>query len=272
MHSVLAALQEGRLIELPDSDKDRCLRYLATLIEAIPGFLAGFDFVGAVLARERAANTGIGRGWACPHGRVPGEGDLYSAIGWSPTGIDWGTTADAGPVHLVVMHYIPDSEKNVYLKELSTLAYAITGDERMRELDRVPDLDGVRNLLLDLLTAASGLGAPDTKARMIQLAARQAVAPEPAPGLLESSLLAAADLIPFSVVVAPGLRPVALAQDPVLTTQVEAAPDLASHLSAKAPFDKAGYRILIRSVTSFQPDRFLYDCLALRLPAKAAKK
>ena len=43
MKSLLTALQEGRLIELPDNNKNKALDYLATLIEAIPdiGFGGG---------------------------------------------------------------------------------------------------------------------------------------------------------------------------------------------------------------------------------------
>jgi mannitol/fructose-specific phosphotransferase system IIA component (Ntr-type) len=269
MHSVLQALQDGRLIELPDTDKERCLRYLATLIEAIPGFRQGFDFVEAVFARERAANTAIGRGWACPHGRVPFEGDLYSAVGWSPQGLDWGGAPDGKPVHVVVMHYIPASEKNTYLKELSTLAHAIMRDERMSQFEKDPDLAGVRNRLLDLLSATSGPGtASDAKARMIQLEAKQAtIAPTPAPEMT-SSLLTAADLQALSVVVVPGARPVVLAQDAALAAQVESSAHLAAALAAKAPFDAAGCRLVIRSVTPYPPDRFVYDCLAVRLPRK----
>lgn len=266
MKSILAALQEGRLIELPDNDKGKCLQYLASLIEAIPDFASGFDFSGAVSARERAANTAIGAGWACPHGRVSGEGDLSCALGWSPTGIDWGAP-DGLPVHIVCMHYIPDSEKNTYLKEISTLARVIQRDERMRRFGAEKDLAGVRHRMLDLLTAASEAAAPDAKARMIQLEVRQAAAARvPAPELLSSI-----QVVPLSVVVAPGLRPLVLCQDGGLSAQIEASGELSSQLAAKAPFDRAGYRILIRSVTAYQPDRFLYDCLAIRLASPQQK-
>ena len=80
MRSILDALQEGRLIELPDTHKEHVLKYLASLIEAIPDIQAGTDVEGAVLSRERAANTGIGMGWACPHGRNPGEGYIRVAL------------------------------------------------------------------------------------------------------------------------------------------------------------------------------------------------
>ncbi len=43
MKSLLDALQEGRLIELPEIDKAKNLNLLATLIEAVPDFRAGVD-------------------------------------------------------------------------------------------------------------------------------------------------------------------------------------------------------------------------------------
>ncbi len=263
MKSLLNALQEGRLIELPDGDKDRSLQYLATLIEAVPDFRRGVDFAEVVLSRERAANTAIGSGWACPHGRVSGEGDLLCAIGWSPAGIDWGAP-DGRPVHVVIMHCIPDSEKNVYLKEISTLARVIQHAERMRQFDREPDLGGVRHRLLDLLTEAAESAVPDAKARMIRLEARQAAAQ--APAVPPAELLSAVDLFPLSVIVVPGVPPVVLSQDPGLTAGVEEARDLAARLAAKLPFEAGGWRVLIHAVTAFPPDRFRYDCLAVRLP------
>jgi PTS system nitrogen regulatory IIA component len=262
MKSLLDALQEGRLIELPEIDKGKILTLLATLIEAIPDFRSGFDFAGAVAGRETAANTGIGLGWACPHGRVTGEGELFCAIGWSPTGIDYGAP-DGKPVRVVVMHYIPDSQKNVYLREISGLAKAIKKNPALGELSSLKDLAEVRHRLIDLLTAAIDSALPDVKARMIQLEAKQAVSTQaetmPADALLSLTF------IPLTIVIAPGARPLVLSQDKELTGQLEAAPDMTAHLAARLPFDKAGYRIITRSVAGFQPDRLLYDCIAHKL-------
>jgi nitrogen PTS system EIIA component len=269
MKSLLDALQEGRLIELPNNDKEGCLQVLATLIEAIPDFRSGLDFAAAVFNREKAANTGIGLGWACPHGRVSGEGELFCAIGWSPAGIDYGGT-DGKPVHIVVMHYIADSQKNTYLKEISGLAKAIQKNPALGELSTARSLSEVRHRLIDLLTAAVESALPDAKARMIQLEAKQAVST--LAETLPPDALASLDLIPLSVVIVPGGKPVVLAQDRQMTTQVEGVQDLAVSLAARAPFDRAGYRIITRSVSTFQPDRLLYDCIAVKMPAPQPKK
>ena len=101
MKSLLSALREGRLVELPDSDKGKSLEYLANLIEAVPDLPSVAELYEAMMAREQAMNTGIGMGVACPHVRAAGSGELVCAVGWSPPGIDYGA-ADGKKVHLVV--------------------------------------------------------------------------------------------------------------------------------------------------------------------------
>lgn len=269
MKSLLDALQEGRLIELPETDKEKSLQLLATLIEAIPDVRSGLDFAGTVLAREKLANTSIGHGWACPHGRIAGEGELFCALGWSPNGIDYGGT-DGKPVNIVIMHYIPDSQKNTYLKEISGLAKAIQKNPALGELSSARELGQVRHRLIDLLTAAVESALPDVKARMIQLEAKQAVTAFAE--TLPASTLAALNLIPMTVVIVPGAKPLVLSQDKDVTSIIEAAGDMAAPLAARTPFDRSGYRILTRSVSTFQPDRLMYDCLAFKLGNGAPKK
>jgi PTS system nitrogen regulatory IIA component len=248
MKSILDALQEGRLIELPDNNKENALKYLASLIEAIPDIKAGTDVEGAVFTRERAANTGIGRGWACPHGRYPGEGELVCAVGWSPSGIPYGA-ADGKPVHLAVMHYVPDSQKNVYLKEISGLVKVIKRNEGKKEVDKARDLMEVRNLLLDLIAEALEAEVPETKARMIRLEAKQAAVISVPELSVSADLLSSLSFIPLSVLVIPGNKPIILSQDQEVVSLLESSGELCASLAEKASFSCKGYRILPRSVT-----------------------
>ena len=98
MRSLLDALQAGRLIELTDSHKTKALEYLAALIEAIPDIGVEGGITESVLARENLHNTGIGKGWACPHARALHGDELVCSVGWSPAGIDYGAP-DNEPVH-----------------------------------------------------------------------------------------------------------------------------------------------------------------------------
>src|SRR5580692_591254 len=175
MKNLLNALQEGRFVELPETNKEKALNYLANLIEAMPELSPGTDVAGAVLSREGQFNTGIGMGWACPHMRTSHEGDIICAAGWSPQGIDYGA-CDGKPVHFVVMYYVPDSQKHVYLKEISALVKAIQRKQGEQDIAKFQTLAEARDWILDLVSSALESQVSDAKARMIHLEAKQAAA------------------------------------------------------------------------------------------------
>ncbi|MFA5161431.1 MAG: PTS sugar transporter subunit IIA [Elusimicrobiales bacterium] len=258
MKSILNALHDGRLIELPEGDKQKSLQYLASLLEAIPEITPGFDIYEAVLKREQTANTALGMGWACPHVRAAGEGELFCAIGWSPRGINYGAP-DGKPVHLLVMFYIPDNHKNGYLKEISALARAIQKENGIGKILAAAGINDVRNELLNWVSAALEGAAPDAKARIIKLEARQAAAETAsAPQLLRQ-------IIPLYIVRVAGGKNIILSQQRELTALLESA-DLAGLMgdNGKTEFEAGGYRVVIRAKTQYQPDRAMYDCLALK--------
>ena len=128
----------------------------------------------------------------------------------------------------------------------------------------------VRNLLLDLIADALEAEVPEAKARMIRLEAKQAAvisAPEVA---VSTDLLSSLSFIPLSVIVIPGSKSIILSQDPEVVSLFESSGELGASLAEKVPFSHKGYRILPRSVTAYQPNRFLYDCLAIRISQAAS--
>jgi mannitol/fructose-specific phosphotransferase system IIA component (Ntr-type) len=261
MKCILDALHDGRLIELPDNHKDKALEYLATLIEAIPDLGVEGGITEKVLAREAAHNTGIGRGWACPHARSPAHGDMVCSLGWSPAGIDYGAP-DCQPVHMVVMYFVPESQKNSYLKEISSLARAIQTQPAMQDMKALTDLNEVRHKLLDVITIALESTGPEAKARMIQLEVRHAAAAEAAAPPLSVDLARLA--APVSIIAVPGAKPIVLAQDRDIVTALESAPNLIPQLADKGRAEHQGLHLLLRSLSNYQPDRVVYDCLAFR--------
>jgi len=258
MKSLLNALQDGRLIELPDHEKTKALEVLATLIEAIPDIQVEEGITEKVLAREKSHNTGIGKGWACPHARSARDGELLCSVGWSPRGIDYGSP-DRLPVHLVVMYFVPDTEKNAYLKEISSLAKAIQTIPQLQDLQSLSDLSEVRHSLLDAITVALGSTVPEARARMIQLEVKQAAAAE-SPAGISGDL--AQHFIPVSILAIPGRGPLVLSQDTELVQRLEGDPHLAERLAQTGRAEHLGTRLILRSTSSFQPDRTLYECLA----------
>jgi PTS system nitrogen regulatory IIA component len=111
VHTILQALEDGRVIELPDNDKKDAFEVLASLLEAVPSVPAGTDIVGAVLSRESSSSTSMGNGWACPHAPVSFDGDLLCSIGWSPQGLDYGKPGEP-LVRLIIMFMVPDNQRS----------------------------------------------------------------------------------------------------------------------------------------------------------------
>ena len=272
MRSILTALQEGRLFELPEAGKDRALEFLARILDANPDIEVGTDAIEEIKRREQECNTGIGLGVGVPHVRARrDEGDLFCAIGWSAQGIDYGAE-DHEPVHLVFMYYIPGAQKNVYLKEISTLVKAIKKTGGIKPIAHASDLNVVRNLLLDWVSEVLGEAGPEAVARMIKLEVKQAqtivVPGSPAIAEAVATLLRPAGrVLAFAVLVGAPNRAWVLAQDPDLVARLERDNGLAQRLAASAPFAAADYQVFITGATAYAAGRTLYQCVALLPPA-----
>lgn len=261
MNSLLEALQEGRLVELPDDrNKERCLTILANLIEAVPAVPSGTDVAGAVLAREATGSTALGKGWACPHARLGNDGDLVCAVGWSPAGVEYGAP-DGQPVRILAMYLVPLNQKNSYLREISGIARVLQAQTDDATWANVHDLTQARNALLDMIGAALGAAAPEARARMVRLEARQAAsAIQPPSGVTLAGLTVQA----LTIIAGPSLKTVVLAQHRDLMELLETAPDLAATLSKQGSMDVGGWRVLSRGATPYPADRILFDCLAVK--------
>jgi mannitol/fructose-specific phosphotransferase system IIA component (Ntr-type) len=268
MRSILTALQEGRLFELPETGKDRALEFLARVLDANPDIVVGTDVVDEIKQREQECNTGIGLGVAVPHVRTKREdGELFCAIGWCPQGIDYGAP-DGQLVHLVFMYYIPGAQKNVYLKEVSSLVRAMKNTGGMGPISDADSLFIVRNLLLDWVSEASGDTGPEAVARMIKLEVKQAqVAPTPAVEAVMPPPPPAGrpvgGALPFMIVVTLPSGVLALAQDADLAAALDKESNLGQRLSNGTPVIVAGRQLHLTSTTSFPGGRILYEGVAI---------
>lgn len=269
MRSILYALQEGRLFELPDTDKARALEFLARILDANPAIEVGTDAIEAVQQREQEYNTGIGLGVAVPHVRGKREeGELFCAIGWSQQGIEYGAP-DGEYVHLVFMYYIPGAQKNVYLKEVSILVKAIKKSGGIKPIAHADNLNVVRNLLLDWVSAGLGDTGPEAVARMIKLEVKQAqvtvvqtgpVPPIEAVGLPTRAL---ARVMTFSVLVAPPGGAFVLVQDADWGVAMEKDDNLGQRLADGTPFVTAGRQVFVMGAAAYPGNRVLYQCVAV---------
>lgn len=260
MDTLLDALQEGRLIELPDNNKEDALQFLAHILEAIPSIPTGTDVVGLAKAKETTTNTALGKGWACLHARVPFEEDLMCVVGWSPAGIHYGAP-DGVPVSIIVMYLVPANQRTHYLREVSILARALGAYPEIERLGSIGELNDVRDYLLNLISTTKETAKPDTRARMIQLQARPTVEELAVPDL--SALI----LEPLTMVTGPEMKPILLAQNSGLVEALDGASELVGGISSGGIFLHGGWRVIKRGSVTYHGDRVVYDCLAIKAAA-----
>lgn len=258
LKSVLDALQHGRLVELPDNDKNDALQFLATMLEAMPSVPAGTDIVGMVLEHEKISNTSLGIGWACPHARVNFDGDLCCAIGWSPAGIDYGIAGEP-LVRLVVMFFVPENQRNSYLKEVSTLARVLKSNPEFQNLEPIADLSAVRNAMLDIVHQATSDGGKNYRARMIQLDTLAKTVATAGGFKLDGVQLDA-----LLIIAGPDIEPIVLTQNAELSTLATKDPQIATAIATTNRYELQGWQIVRRSTTAYAGERVIYDCLAIR--------
>lgn len=74
----------------------------------------------AVLAREKQATTGIGKGVALPHAKIKSVKRAVGAIGRSSTGIEFGSL-DSKPVYIVILLLSNPDNPDEHLQAMETI-------------------------------------------------------------------------------------------------------------------------------------------------------
>jgi nitrogen PTS system EIIA component len=261
MKHILNALKEGRLIELPCDNKPKALEYLAVILEANPDIEIKSDIVQAILDHEQTSNTGIGMGVAVPRNRTKNDGELICTIGWSAKGIEY-DAEDGHKVHLLVMFYVPDSQRNIYLKEISMLAKEVKEAGGIEKIKKLKDLQDVRNLLLDWIEKSMEKASSFSKARMIKLETKKSEIETAKLTELEGTLNRL-NLIPFTLLVLDD-KNIILSSNQSFVETAENAPELSKIILENTKFEWNGYSIWVNSSKIFSMNRSLYECVAVK--------
>ena len=126
---------ESAIVHLVASDREAAI---IRLIEALklPGTLEDRDsLLSAVLAREKAGSTGIGKGVAIPHARTPKLAKPRLAAGRLDKPIDF-ESADARPVSMIFLLAVPESDPRSHLKALAALSRMASDAKLLKSLNR----------------------------------------------------------------------------------------------------------------------------------------
>lgn len=99
-----------------------------------------------IIAREASESTGIGRGIAVPHARVPGIKQLTCALGRINDGIDF-LAVDRKPVHLIFLICYPPAQQTTYLNFIATVVKLLADRTQLAAILKAESADDMFNIL-----------------------------------------------------------------------------------------------------------------------------
>jgi mannitol/fructose-specific phosphotransferase system IIA component (Ntr-type) len=137
--------------ELPSEDRNGALR---ELVESIAGDTKrsaewADSVFRSIIARERTrGTTGIGRGVAMPHAKVPGFTGVVGAIGRSSRGIDF-ASLDGAPVFVVFLIVSPEEDTTEHLKAMDLVFRLLQRDQFRKFMRQADSVDRIMDLIRD---------------------------------------------------------------------------------------------------------------------------
>jgi mannitol/fructose-specific phosphotransferase system IIA component (Ntr-type) len=114
-------LPPERVIFLSNKTKDKVLREVVRVIAGPEESRRFMDCFDAVIDRENVLATGLGMGFALPHGKLESESAFSVALGISHEGIDDYGSLDDESVHLVMCIIGPADRQNEYIRLLAQI-------------------------------------------------------------------------------------------------------------------------------------------------------
>ncbi len=122
-------------VDFSASGKEDALRKMAALAAGsprMPGFGEQFLY-DKLMEREASVSTGIGKGIAIPHARLPGLEDFVVMVLVSPKGVEF-DALDKKRVNLFFVVFAPEGRVNEHLALLASISRAMSGGNLKKEI------------------------------------------------------------------------------------------------------------------------------------------
>jgi nitrogen PTS system EIIA component len=133
------------LVGLRVADKGQLLAELARRA-AVAESLDQQVLLRALLAREQLGSTGLGRGFALPHARLPGLKRIYAFLARLGRPIDY-ESVDGKPVDLAVLLLTPESAASQHLATLAALSRPFRDDAFAQRVRKATDAAALHRVL-----------------------------------------------------------------------------------------------------------------------------
>jgi PTS system nitrogen regulatory IIA component len=127
--------------------KKQALQELAQRAAKLTG-LDGRDILDTLLQRERLGSTGVGRGIAIPHGRVPALRSIVSLFARLDEAIDF-EALDDEPVDLIFLLLAPEHAGADHLKALARISRLLREPSSIEKLRASKDRAAIYSVLTE---------------------------------------------------------------------------------------------------------------------------
>lgn len=121
------------IAELKSTAKEDVINELLDLFQNDPRVIDLKKVRDAVFDRERIMSTGVGKGFAIPHGKTGAVNEILAAFGKTNNPIDY-QALDDQPVHLVFLLVGKDNMVSTHIKLLSRISRMMTKEEFREKL------------------------------------------------------------------------------------------------------------------------------------------
>ena len=102
----------------------------------------------AVLEREKVMSTGVGKGFAIPHGKTNAVKEIIGAFGRVPDGIDY-DSLDGNPVQLIFLLVGKDNLISTHIKLLSRISRLMNKDDFRHRLIEAKNSEDIIKLFTE---------------------------------------------------------------------------------------------------------------------------
>lgn len=131
------------------ASKKRVLENLSHMLAANTPAANAEKVFQVLLERERLGSTGLGRGVAIPHARVPGLPHTIGAMMTLKKPVEF-EASDGQPIDIVFGLLVPDESTDHHLQHLSRLVTLFRDADTCEKIRSAPDAEAIFELLLSI--------------------------------------------------------------------------------------------------------------------------
>ncbi|MBI4549015.1 MAG: PTS sugar transporter subunit IIA [Ignavibacteriae bacterium] len=125
--------EKAVVVNLQGNSKEQIINAMIELVSQSPKVLDKDKVRSAIFEREKIMSTGVGNGFAIPHGKTDGVADIVAAFGVTAQPIDY-QSLDEKPVRLVFLLVGKDNLVGPHIKLLSRISRLMNKEDFRNKL------------------------------------------------------------------------------------------------------------------------------------------